>query len=56
MHFGCTNMVFCARPLVEKVIEHEELLYVVLVDLRKAYDSVPCTAMWRVLEKYGIPQ
>ena len=52
---GCTDMVFCARQLVEKAIEHEELLYVVFVDLRKAYDSVPRTAMWRILEKYGFP-
>ena len=52
---GCTDMVFYARQLVEKTIEHEELLYVVFVDLRKAYDSVPQTAMWRVLEKYGFP-
>ena len=41
----CTDMVFYARQLVEKAIEHEELLYVVFVDLRKAYDSVPRTAM-----------
>ena len=40
---------------MEKAIEHEELLYVVFIDLRKAYDSVPRTAMWRILEKYGFP-
>ena len=25
------------------------------MDLTEAYDSVPCLALWKVLEKYGIP-
>ena len=52
---GCMDMIFCVRQLIEKTIEHEEVLYVVFVDLRKAYDSVPREAMWKVLEKYGFP-
>ena len=40
------DMIFCARQLIEKTIEHEES-YVVFVDLRKAYDSVPrCGRHW----------
>ena len=27
-----------------------------LIDLQKAYDSVPREALWNVLQKYGIPQ
>ena len=48
------DMIFCARQLIEKTIEHEES-YIIFVDLRKAYDSVPREAMWKVLGKYGIP-
>ncbi len=49
-------MIFDARQLVEKAREHGESLYVLFVDLRKAYDSVPRQALWKVLEKYGVPE
>ena len=52
---GCTDMIFVARQLVEKCREHDDTLFVLFVDLRKAYDSVPRPALWQVLEKYGIP-
>ena len=29
--------------------------YVFFVDLKKAYDSMPRQALWKVLEKYGVP-
>ena len=49
-------MIFVARQLVEKAREHGESLYVLFVDLRKAYDSVPRQALWKILEKYGVPE
>ena len=52
---GCADMIFVARQLVEKVREHGESLYVLFVDLRKAY-SVPRQALWKVLEKHGVPE
>ena len=39
-------MVFSARQLIEKAIEHESELFVLFVDLQKAYDSVPRSALW----------
>ena len=27
----------------------------IIVDMKKAYDSVPCSALWRVLERLQIP-
>ena len=53
---GCIDMMFCARQLVEKAIEHNTKLFMLFIDLQKAYDSVPREALWRVLIKYGVPQ
>ena len=52
---GCVDMIFVARQLVEKMREHEDPLFVLFIDLRKAYDSVPRDALWCVLDKYGMP-
>ena len=52
---GCIGMTFVARQLVEKVWEHNDTLYMLFVDLRKAYDSVLREALWRVMEKCGVP-
>ena len=52
---GCVDMIFTARQLVEKSREHDTPLFALFVDLRKAYDSIPRSALWQVLEKCGIP-
>ena len=52
---GCADMIFCARQLIEKAREHNCKLFVLFVDLKKAYGSVPRDALWRVLEKHGVP-
>ena len=38
---GCTDMIFAARQLMEKTQEHSDHLFVLFVNLKKAYDSVP---------------
>ena len=52
---GCIDMVFMARQLVEKSIEHDSTLYALFIDLKKAYDSIPRAALWRVLARFGVP-
>ena len=52
---GCVDMIFVARQLIEKTREHNDTLYMLFVDLKKAYDSVPRQALWKVLEKCGVP-
>ena len=52
---GYVDMVFCTQQLVEKAREHNNKIYMLFVDLRKVYDSVPRQALWLVLRKYGVP-
>ena len=52
---GCMNMVFVTRQMIEKSFEHACPLYALLVDLRKAYDSIPRLALWLLLERVGVP-
>ena len=42
---GCTDMIFATRQLMEKTREHGDRLFLLFVDLKKAYDSVPRPAM-----------
>ena len=48
---GCVDMIFVARQIAEKTREHNMTLNILFVDLRKAYNSVPQLAIWKVLEK-----
>ena len=49
----CGYMIFIASQLVEKVREHNCLLFILLTDVKKAYDSVPRVALWQVL-RFGV--
>jgi len=48
-------MIFCVHQLIEKTIEHNTKAFVLFVDLKKVYDSVPRAVMWLFLAKYGVP-
>ena len=49
-------MTFVVRQLAEKAIEHQSQQFLIFVDLRKAYDSVPRDALWLAMEKLGVPE
>ena len=53
---GCSDMIFTVRQLVEKSWEHRSKSFLVFIDLRKAYDSVPHEALWLALSKLGVPE
>ena len=52
---SCSDMIFTVRQLMEKATEHRAKQFLLFVDLKKVYDSVPRTALWRALEKLGVP-
>ena len=53
---GCCHMIFATRQLLEKAVEHDTELYALSLWIyAKAYDSIPCAALWAVLGKPGVP-
>ena len=53
---GCSDMIYTVRQLVEKSWEHQSKAFLLFIDLKKAYDSVPREAMWAALGKLGVPE
>lgn len=51
---GIGDAVFTLRMTMARCREFNVPLHMAFVDLRKAYDSVPRSALWLVLRKYGV--
>ena len=49
-----TDQIFSIRILCEKYLQHQQSLYHVYVDLKKAFDSVWHAALWAILRLYNI--
>jgi hypothetical protein len=54
-HRGTADMLFAARQIQEKCMEQKQDLFMVFVDLTKAFDSVGREGLWKLLEKAGCP-
>ena len=52
---GTVDMIFGLRQLQEKAREHNSDLYMVFVDLTKAFYTINRDTLWKVLAKLGIP-
>ena len=52
---GTIDMVFAARQLQEKCQEQNVDLYTTFVDLTKAFDTVSCDGLWKIMSKFGCP-
>ncbi|VDL96241.1 unnamed protein product [Schistocephalus solidus] len=50
---GTTDMIFAARQLQEKCQEMRIHLYTTFVDLTKAFGTVNCNGLWKILRKFG---
>ncbi|XP_038069811.1 uncharacterized protein LOC119739049 [Patiria miniata] len=50
---GTVDMIFSVRQLQEKCREQNRDLYLVSADLIKAFDSINCEGLWKILGKVG---
>ena len=48
-------MIFTARQLQEKCQEENVDLYMIFVDLTKAFDTVSREGQWKIMAKFGCP-
>ena len=52
----CADKLFTLQMLMDKAREYHHLLYAFFIELRKAYDSVNCESLWRILQNsYCLP-
>lgn len=49
-------MIFTVRQIQEKCVEQKMDLYVVFIDLTKAFDMVNWEALWLILHKLSCPR
>ena len=49
-----TEQIFNLRILCEKYLQHQQELYHVFTDLKKAFDRVWHAALWAIMKKYNI--
>ena len=53
---GTADMIFAARQLQEKCREQHQDLYLIFIDLTKAFDTVNREGLWKILKKIGCPR
>ena len=49
-----TEQIFNLRILCEKYLQHQQDLYHVFIDFKKAFDRVWHAALWAIMKKYNI--
>ena len=49
-----TEQIFNLRILCEKYLQHQQDLYHVFIDFKKAFDRVWHAALWAAMKKYNI--
>ena len=51
---GCLDQIFAVKQVIEKMTEKDKVMFMVFIDLEKAYDNVCREKLWRILFEYGI--
>ena len=52
--WSTTEQIFNLRILCEKYLQHQQDLYHVFIDFKKAFDRVWHAAFWATMKKYNI--
>ena len=52
---GTTDMIFVARQIHVKFREQNQELFMAIIDITKASDSINREALWKVLSRFGCP-
>ena len=52
--FSADEQIFNLRILCEKYLQHQQDLYHVFIDFKKAFDRVWHAALWTTMKKYKI--
>ena len=53
---GIVDMIYAMRQIQEKCREKNLDLYMVLIDLTKAFDTVNRDSLWAILQRLGCPE
>ena len=53
---GTVDVIFMLRQIQEKCREQNMGLYAAFVDLTKAFDTVSCDGLWKILASIGCPR
>ena len=51
---GTTEQIFNLRILCKKYLQHQQDLYYVFIDFKKAFDRVWHAALWATMKRYNI--
>jgi hypothetical protein len=53
---SCVDQINTLRIIIEQNNEWNERLYLVFIDFEKAFDSVSRDKIWKIMERFGLPQ
>jgi hypothetical protein len=53
---SCVDLINTLGIIIEQSNEWNERLYLVFIDFEKAFDSVSRDKIWKIMERFGLPQ
>ena len=51
---SCNDNAFVLKQLIEKQLSIRKEVYLLFIELEKAYDNIPLIKLWKALEETGI--